>query len=137
MKDTFVNLDSVKMWDWYNDGANPNKLEYKTKLWNTTVLLDGRTIFTGDLGLDRLKFLVKLSSEDRLVFTLVGERGIPEYLITMGNIYTISYNLDKDTSNYFLDKQTGNQTYTFGDLTSSLCNFWTPQMLDRLKESKL
>ena len=93
-KDKFVDKYSLRDWDWYNNGENPNTLEYKTILWNSTVVVDGQKLFTGDLGKDRLKFLIKLSKEQKNQILIFSEYQVPKLFISMGIIYELKSQRD-------------------------------------------
>ncbi len=92
-KDLFIDEYSMKEWDWYNNGENPNTKEYKTILWNSTVVVNGVKRFTGDLGKERLNFLLKLSEQASNIIIL-SERNIPHYFFSMGNVYKLSFQKD-------------------------------------------
>jgi len=94
--DMFRNVFDVFNWDYYIDGENPNRMEYKSLLFNTRVCLNSDDeqplldveLFKGDLSRKRILFLMYLSEINDMSFTLIKERDTQRHLIKDGSINT-------------------------------------------------
>jgi len=131
MEDKFENIESIKKWDYYNNGNDPNRLGYKTKLWNTAIVYQDHKIFEGDLSKERISFLVKLSKQGRYhYFIIMNERNVPMYFISCGKIYELMFVNSVNIQRQLIsdDKMDANditeQKLTWDTLVNKVINYW-------------
>ena len=89
-KDQFENIHSIREWDYYVNGEDPNNTEYmkQVKLWNTTVTNgQGYKLFEGDLSQERLDFLKRLSKNDTTFYIFWEHEGYEPLKVHNGLIF--------------------------------------------------